>query len=184
MLGLIASARSLVQERLDTLARLSTVLRAPLWATFVPAATFYVIGKSLGLETQLYLAREQAEKELRGHLATLAEAERQAAALGDAVGNPADLMLLIQNINEAAALVVDLERAVGTAQTSADRDLAQVAELPAAPLKILERASFFAKWGVWLALGVLAVVLYYAWRAGGLKAGAKKAAAAAAEVVK
>ena len=157
---------------------------APWWATFVPAATGYVIGKSLALDTRTYLAREELANRFRGYLDTLAEAARQAEKLGDNPANPADLLELQIRLTADHALAAEFETVVVQAQGSSDKTLEAIPGAAELPLRALAGASWLAKYGAWIVGAVVLLILFYAWRAGSLAAGAKKVAAKAAEVVK
>jgi hypothetical protein len=179
----IASVRSGLVEQLATVQGLRGLHKAPLWASLFPPASWYVIGKSLSLETQLYLGREEAENRLTSYLAQLDQWDRKARTAPDADFDERPVMALIGEATELQPLVNQLVAETASGQAQVNADLARVGDLPTAPLAILSGASFLAKWGAWLVLAVVAVVLYYAWRAGGLKAGARKAVAKAADVV-
>jgi hypothetical protein len=183
MLADIQNLRPLAQQGLEQVQALTPYLKAPWWASVFPPATWYVVGKSLALDTRTYLAREELEGRFKGYLADLDEAERQAAALGDNEGNPADLLLLHGYITEDCGTAARLGEVIVQAQASSDKTLAQLPGAAEVPLDILKKASWLAKYGVWIAAAVVAVILFYAWRTGGLAAGAKKAAAKAAEAV-
>lgn len=173
MLGLVVQLRALAQEVLGRVQALKGLLRAPWWATMFPPAMWYVFMKSAALETRLYLAREELERRAASALGDLADAERQAQALGDQVGNPGDLLRLQAQLTADAGDAVRLEALAGQAQAQSDDTLRRVpeagSEAAELPLKVLGAAGWLAKWGPWLGALLVAAFLVYAWRVGGVK---------------